>query len=149
MQPIPLLATAVPPATTATVAIHMAHALPGEMQGDLLAQLLDTAERNTADALNRCHRAFELDGNAHRYTVAEWQPVIYDIAGPLLASLRLDDDPPAVARHAQDAISWLPQAIVELHEDSREGPAALAETLARLLAVRTFTDAALQQRGSA
>jgi hypothetical protein len=147
-QPIPLLATAVPPAATATVAIHMAHALPGEMQGDLLAQLLDTAERNTADALNRCHCALELDGNAHGYTAADWHPVIYDIAAPLLASLRLHDDPPAVVRHAQDAISWLSRTIVNLHEDSPEAPAAFAETLARLVALWTFTDAALQ-RGSA
>lgn len=145
-QPIPVLAAAIPPAATATVAIHMIHALPDDTQGDLCAQLLDTAEKATATALNRCHWALELDGNAHGYASAEWQPVIYDLAGPLLASIRLDDEPPAVVRHAQDAISWLSRTIVELHEDSPETPTALAETLARLLAVWTFTDAARQHR---
>jgi hypothetical protein len=39
--------------------------------------------------------------------------------------------------------------MIKLHEDSPEAPTALAETLARLLAVWTFTDAALRHRESA
>jgi hypothetical protein len=47
---------------------------------------------------------------------------------------------------AQEAISWLSRAIAELDESSEEAPTSIAETLARLLAVWTFTDAALGQR---
>jgi hypothetical protein len=30
-----------------------------------------------ADALHRCHRAPEIDGAAHGYTVEEWLPAVY------------------------------------------------------------------------
>ena len=47
-------------------------------------------------------------------------------------------------RVAQEAIGWLSRAIAELDEGSAEAPTSLAETLARLLAVWTFTDIALR-----
>jgi hypothetical protein len=117
----------------------MLHALPRKAEGQLPDQLLDTAERNAADALHRCHRALELDGVAHRYKVEEWLPTVYDIAAPILESARSDRETPTIVRDAQDAISWLSRAIVELDEDSEEVPTTLAETLARLLTIVVFT----------
>jgi hypothetical protein len=49
----------------------------------------------------------------------------------------------------QDTIAWLSRAIAELDEGSGEAATSLAETLARLLAVWTFTDVALSHRPSA
>ncbi len=69
---------------------------------------------------------------------------MYDIAGPLLQSARLDIEPPTLVQVTQEAISWLSRAIAELDESSAEAPTSLAETLARLLAVWTFTDIALR-----
>ena len=97
-RPIALLATAIPSTATLSVAMHLLHALPDSVQDKLRGELLDTAETNAADALHRCHRALELDGDAHGYTADEWLPVIYDIAGPLLESSRLDQEPPSVVR---------------------------------------------------
>ena len=55
-------------------------------------------------------------------------------------------NPPTIVQATQEAISWLSRAIAELDERSQEAPTSLAETLARLLAVWTFTDAALPHR---
>ena len=141
-RPIALLATAIPSAATLSVAIHLVHALPDSAQAKLAGELLDTAEINAADALHRCHRALELDGHAHDYTADEWLPVIYDAAAPLLESSRLDQEPPSLVRQTQEAVRWLSSSIACLDEDSRETPAALTDTLARLLVVCVFADVA-------
>jgi hypothetical protein len=141
-RPIPLLATAIPSTATLSVAIHLLHALPPGAQDKLAADLLDTVETNAADALRRCHRALKLDGLTHNYTADEWLPVIYDIAGPLLESSRLEPEPPSLVRHVQDAVRWLSTSIACLDEDSREAATALADTLARLLVVGVFADEA-------
>jgi hypothetical protein len=73
-------------------------------------------------------------------------PTVYDIAGPLLQSARLDIEPPTLVQVTQDAISWLSRAIAELDQSSEEVPTSVVETLARLLAVWIFTDVALQDR---
>jgi hypothetical protein len=148
-RPIPLLASAIPPTATVNTAMHTLHALPNDVEGELPGQLLEIAQRNGADALGRCHRALELDGADHGYQAEEWLPTIYDIAGPSLRSARLDIEPPTLVQISQEAISWLSRAIAELDESSEEVPASLAETLARLLAVWTFTDAAVRDRPSA
>ncbi|MGZ6564948.1 MAG: hypothetical protein ACXVH1_36335 [Solirubrobacteraceae bacterium] len=147
-RPIALLATAIPSAATLSVAIHLVHALPNGMQVNLADELLHTAQTNAAGALYRCHRAVELDGLAHRYTTDEWLPVIYDIARPLLESSHLEEEPPSLVRHTQDAVRWLSTSIECLDQDSRETSAALADTLARLLAVCVFTDTARTSAGS-
>jgi hypothetical protein len=141
-RPIALLATAIPSAATLSVAIHLVHAIPGSARAKLAGELLDTADINAADALHRCHRALELDGHAHDYIVEEWLPVIYDAAVPLLESSRLDRDPPSVVLQTQEAVRWLSSSIACLDEDSRETPAALTDTLARLLLVCVFADVA-------
>ena len=47
-----------------------------------------------------------------------------------------------MVRDAQDAISWLSRALIELDQDSAETTNALSEALARLLAVWVFADTA-------
>jgi hypothetical protein len=147
-RPIALLATAIPSAATLSVAIHLLHALLSGGDDKLAGELLDTAETNAADALHRCHRALELDGLTHSYTADEWLPVIHDITRPLLESSRLDAEPPSLVRHAQEALRWLSTSIACLDEDSRETSAALADTLARLMVMCVFADAARTRSGS-
>ena len=142
-RPVALLASAIPPFATLNTAIHTLHTLPNDVQGELPGQLLEIAQRNVVDAVGRCQRALELDGADHDYHAEEWLPTVYDIAGPLLRSVRPDTEPPTLVRVTQDAISWLSRAIAELDEASEEAPTSLAETLARLLALWTFTDVAL------
>jgi hypothetical protein len=147
-RPIPLLASAMPPAATVNTAIHLLHALPKGAEGGLSEQLPEIAHRNAVGALDRCHHALELDGARRGYSVDEWLPIVYDIAGTLLQSARLDTEPPSLVQITQEAISWLSRAIAELDESSEEAPTSLAEALARLLAVWTFTDAVLRLRQS-
>ena len=141
-RPIALLATAIPSAAALSVAIYVLHALPDGAQGRLARELLAAAEANAADALHRCHQALELDGLTHGYTAEEWLPVISDIAAPLLESSVRVQEPPSLVRHTQDAVRWLSISIACLDQDSRETAAALADTLARLLVVCVFADAA-------
>jgi hypothetical protein len=141
-RPIALLATAIPSVATLSVAIHLVHAIPDGPRARLADELLATAETNAADALHRCHRALKHDGHAHGYNADEWLPVIYDAAAPMLRSSQLDRDPPSVVRQTQEAVRWLSSSIACLDDDSRETPAALTDTLARLLIVCVFADAA-------
>ena len=142
-RPIALLATAIPSAATLSVA-DPPRSRPTEAPRVKLAEeLLATAETNAADALHRCHRALELDGHAHGYTADEWLPVVYDAAAPLLESSQLDQEPPSVVRQTQEAVRWLASSIARLDEDSRETTAALADTIACLLVVCVFVDAAM------
>jgi hypothetical protein len=145
-HPISLLATAIPASASLSVAIHVLHALPTSARGELAKQLVDTAEKNAADVLHRCHLALELDGRAHDYAAPEWLPVVYDVATPLLESARLDREPPSVVQHAQEAVHWLASAVINLDQDSAETPAALADALGRLLIVSVFADAARDHR---
>ena len=140
-RPIFWLATAVPPAATVSTAIHTLHTLPRQLPRALPEQLLETTQRNAADALHRCHHALELDAAERGYQGQDWLPTVYDIAGPLLQSARLDKKPPSLVQITQDAINWLSRAIAELDQNSEEAPTSLAETLARLMAVWIFTDA--------
>jgi hypothetical protein len=141
-RPIALLATAIPSVATLSVAIHLVHAIPGSARAKLADELLDTAGINAADALHRVHRALELDGQSHGYTPDEWLTVIYDAAAPLLESSQLERDPPSVVLQTQEAVRWLSSSITCLDEGSPEVPTALSDTLARLLVVCAFADAA-------
>lgn len=138
-RPLPLVASAIPPSATLSVAIHMLHALPESVRGDLPRQLLDSAEKNVADALYRCHRALELDGTDHGYTADEWLPIVCDVAAPLLESARLTEDPPTLVGQTQEAIGWLSRAVVELYEGSADAPNTLSEALGRLLTIWMFS----------
>lgn len=114
----------------------------GQRAGEARGRTSRHAGANAADALYRCHRALELDGLTHSYTADEWLPVIYDIAGQLLESSHLDQEPPTLVQQTQDAVRWLSASIARLDEDSRDAAAALADTLARLLVVCVFVDGA-------
>jgi hypothetical protein len=137
-RPIAVLASAIPPSATLSVAINALHLLPHGNTGSvsqrrIASGLLDVAGTNAAGALHRVHRVLELDGSAHHYAADEWLPTIYDITAELLGSARVDAEPPTLVQAAQDTISWLSRAVVELDQDSPETPATLAEALARLL----------------
>ena len=89
-----------------------------------------------------------MDAGLARQGVHDHEPGRALAAGPLLQSARLDIEPPTVVQATQESISWLSRAIAEFDEGSEEAPPSLAETLARLLAVWTFTNAALCHRPS-
>ena len=141
-RPIAMLATAVPSCATLSVAIHVIHVLPATRALALKDQLLRNAENNSAVALYRCHRALELDGQAHDYTGEEWLPSVYDIAAPLLEAARLDREPPSLVEQAQEAVRWLSHAIVELDHDAPDAASAIADALGRMLALHVFADLA-------
>jgi hypothetical protein len=75
----------------------------------------------------------------------EWLPIVYEIAGPLLQSARMNEEPPTVVGHTQDTISWLARAVLKLDEDSPAAPSALANILPRLITVRVFANAARER----
>jgi hypothetical protein len=141
-----LVATAIPPSATTSVAIHILHALLDRVPSEPQQQLLTTASRNAASALRRCHLALERDGATHGYRADEWLPVITDLANRILQSARLDEDPPTIVAQTQQAIAWLSRAIVELHDDSAEAPNTLSEVLARLLVLWIFLELARETR---
>jgi hypothetical protein len=137
-----MVASALPATATLGVAVYVLHLLRGGAKGDLAQGLVESANRNAASALHHCHRALELDGAAHGYTAEEWIPKICDAAARLLNSARLDQEPPTVVRGAQDAISWLSRALIELDKESAEAANTLSEALGRLLAVWVFAQTA-------
>jgi hypothetical protein len=54
-------------------------------------------------------------------------PVVCDRAAQLLKSARLNEEPPTTAREAQDVISWLSRALIELDQDTADTPNTLSE----------------------
>ena len=108
------------------MAIHVIHVLPPSAPGELAQQLLDIAENNAADVLHRFHRALELDGRSHDYAAVDWLPIVHDTAAPLLESTRLDVEPPSLVQYAQEAVSWLSSAIINLDHDAPGTPEAAA-----------------------
>ena len=121
---------------------HVIHVLPDPADPGLLDQLLGNAEKNAAVALHGCHQALELDGQAHDYSADEWLPAIYDIAAPLLEAARLNREPPSLVGQAQEAVSWLSRAIVDLDQDAPDVAAAIVDVLGRILALHVFADVA-------
>ncbi|MGN6171056.1 MAG: hypothetical protein ACTHQQ_23225 [Solirubrobacteraceae bacterium] len=137
-----MVATALPATATLGVAVYVLHLLRGGAQGELAQRLVENADRNAASALHYCQRALGLDGAAHSYASEEWAPIICDVAARLLKSARLNEEPPTVVRVAQDAISWLSRAVIELDKESADAASTLSETLGRLLAAWVFADTA-------
>ena len=116
--------------------------LPATGDPGLVGQLLENVEENGAVVLHRCHRALELDGQAHDYTADEWLPAVYDIAAPLLEAAHLNREPPSLVQNAQEAVRWLSRAIVDLDQDSPDVAAAIVDTLGRILALDVFAKVA-------
>jgi hypothetical protein len=141
-RPVAILASAVPSCATLSVAVHALHMLPATSDPELFDQLLPNAQDNGAVALHRCHRALELDGQAHDYTADEWLPAVYDTATPLLEKARLDREPPSLVEQAQEAVQWLSRAIIDLDQDSPDAAAAIVDSLGRILALHVFAEVA-------
>ena len=141
-RPVAILATAIPACATLSVAIHVLHLLPATGDPGLVDRLLENVEDNGAIVLHRCHRALELDGQAHDYTADEWLPAVYDIAAPLLEAARLSREPPSLVENSQEAVRWLSRAIVDLDQDSTDVAAAIVDTLGRILALDVFANVA-------
>jgi hypothetical protein len=141
-RPIAMLASAVPACASLSVAIHVIHVLPATGAVPLRDQLLRNAENNSAIALYRSHEALELDGQAHDYCADEWLPAVYDIAAPLLEAARLTREPPSLVTRAQEAVSWLSHAIIELDQDARDAAAAIVDSLGRVLPLYVFAGVA-------
>jgi hypothetical protein len=132
----------VPAGATLSVAIHVLHVLPATSDPGLMEQLLGNLEEQAAVVLHRCHRALELDGQAHHYTADEWLPTVYDIAATHLEASRLNCEPPSLVEQAQEAVRWLSRAIIDLDQDARDATAAIVDALGRILALYVFADVA-------
>ena len=142
-RPVAVLATAVPACASLSVAIHVIHVLPATRDTHrLVGELLGTVENSAAVALHRCDRALALDGQAHDYIADQWLATIYDIAAPLLEGARLNREPPSLVDHAQEAVSWLSRALVELDRDAPDAAAAIVDALGRILALHVFAEVA-------
>jgi hypothetical protein len=137
-SPVAILASTVPALAAIDVAIHVIHVLPDGGDQSVLDHLLLSAEKNAAAAIQRTHRALELDGVAHGYTAEEWLPAVYEIADRLLKSARLDSEPPSLIEEANAAVRWLSQAIIEMDQDAPDATSAIVDGLGRVLALRVF-----------
>jgi hypothetical protein len=124
--------------------VHVLHVLPSAASR-LAAELIATID-DAAAVLHVCHRALELDGQAHGYTTAEWLPAVYNTAAPFLEQGRLRRDPPSIVESVQQAVRWLAGAIINLHQDAPDTPAAIADGLGHLLTLRVFAHAAGNRR---
>jgi hypothetical protein len=144
-RPVSMLASAVPACASLSVAIHVIHVLPATGDPGLVDQLFHTAEKSSAIALQRCHRALELDGRAHDSSADEWLPAVYDIAASLLEAARLDREPPSLVEQAQEAVRWLSRAIVALEGDAADASAAIVDGLGRILSLHVFAGVACKR----
>jgi hypothetical protein len=135
---ISMLATAVPVCATLSVAIQVIHVVPAGADTEMIDQLLDTVDKSSVVALYRCHVALELDGRAAGYSAEEWLPVVYETTAALLETADLDRDPPSFVEYADETVSWLSRAIVELDQGSPDAASAIADVLARVLSVHVF-----------
>jgi len=141
-RPTTLLASAVPACASLSVAIHVIHVLPASGDLALRDRLLRNSENNSAVALHRCHRALELDGQAHDFRADEWLLAVYDTAAPLLETARLSREPPSLVEQAQEAVRWLSRAIIDLDGDAPDAAAAIVDALGRMLALHVFAEMA-------
>jgi hypothetical protein len=140
--PVAILASAVPALAAVSVAIHVIHALPAASDRGLLDDLLLNVEKNADVALQRMHRALELDGLTHGYTAAEYLQAVYEIAAGLLESASFDCEPPSLVEEATAAVGWLSQAIVDVDQDALDTTAAIVDGLGRTLALEVFAGVA-------
>ena len=146
-RPIGLLATAIPGLKrliVVTYAIHVAAYESARAANASHEHMLDVIERGSAGALLRCHLALDADlaaGDARSHPDAGhvWRAVVYDATGVAIADLDRNSDPLPAHGLAQQAMDWVAEAIdlVDRGDDARRE--AMAEALARLLALRAFT----------
>jgi hypothetical protein len=140
--PVAMLASAVPALAALNVALHVLHVLPDAGDPGLAEQLLLSAEKSAAIALQRMHRALQLDGVTHSYRADEWLPAVYETAAALLESARLECEPPSLVDAASASVRWLSQAISDLDQDEPDATAAIVDGLGRVLALEVFATVA-------
>jgi hypothetical protein len=137
------------PDVPSTPRSHTLHALPNDVEGELPGQLLEIAHRTAsthlAAVIARSNSTAPTAAITRRSGSRPWTKSL----GRYSNQRAWTPSHPPSSKTTQEAISWLSRAIAELDEGSEEAPTSLAETLARLLAVWTFTDAALRHRPSA
>jgi len=143
-RPITLLATAIPRLISLAVAANVRHLLPTSTQdGAAVAEeLITTIDTTATGSLHRCHLALQSDGESRGYQPDEWLPLAYEQAADWLEHAPAATDPPALIDHAQQAGRYAAVAIGSLDRDAPNSPEAITDTLAHLLTVCVFADAA-------
>ena len=142
-RPITLLATAIPRLISLAVAANILHVLPSALADAAIGgELLGTLDLTAAGSLHRCHLALQAHARAHEYDADEWLPLVYDQAADWLKHASPAADPPALIDHAQQAGRYAALAIGSLDRDAPNSPEAITDTLAHLLTVCVFADAA-------
>ena len=142
-RPITLLATAIPRLISLAVAANILHVLPSALANAAISgELLGTLDRTAAGSLHRCHLALHAHAHAYEYDADEWLPLVYDQAADWLQHASPTGEPPFLIEHAQQAGRYAAVAIGSLDRDSPSVPEAITDTLAHLLTVCVFADAA-------
>jgi hypothetical protein len=147
-RPVALLATAVPRLMSLAVAANVLHALPRAADAGALAdELLSTIDQTAVGSLHRCHLALDAIGHqAGAHTAEEWLAYIYEEAAHHLLAVSPTADPPFLIQHAQEAGRYTAIAIGRL-DDAARAPEAISDSLAHLLTVSVFADAAGKTSG--
>jgi hypothetical protein len=142
-RPITLLATAIPRLISLAVAANILHVLPAAvLDAAIGTDVLGTLDLTAAGSLHRCHLALEAHARAQGYDADDWLPLAYEQAADWLEHASAAADPPALIDHAQQAGRYAAVAIGSLDRDAPNSPEAITDTLAHLLTVCVFADAA-------
>ena len=142
-RPITLLATAIPRLISLAVAANVLHILPAALADAAIGNdVLGTLDLTAAGSLHRCHLALHAHARAEGYDADDWLPLAYEQAADWLEHAPAAADPPALIDHAQQAGRYAAVAIGSLDRDAPNAPEAITDTLAHLLIVCVFADAA-------
>ena len=142
-RPVTLLATAIPRLISLAVAANILHILPAAvLDAAIGTDVLGTLDATAAGSLHRCHLALEAHAHLQGYDAEEWFPLAYEQAADWLEHASAAVDPPALIDHAQQAGRYAGVAIGSLDRDAPNAPEAITDTLAHLLTVCVFADAA-------
>ena len=142
-RPITLLATAIPRLISLAVAANVLHILPAAILDAALGNdVLGTLDLTASGSLHRCHLALEAHARAQGYEASEWLPLAHEQAADWLEHASAAVDPPALIDHAQQAGRYAAVAIGSLDRNAPNAPEAITDTLAHLLTVCVFADAA-------
>jgi hypothetical protein len=119
--------TAIAPVSTASTNGPVSHSAPGRWRR--IARRLRRGRDDVRRALIDPALVEQLLGNAEENAA-------------LLESVRLNREPPSIVQQSQEAVRWLSRAIIDLHQETRDAAAAIAEGLGHALALDVFADVA-------